>query len=63
MTIDFRDQGMGGFDIAPLIAHTETGILTTSWAEYSITTTAPTTGIQFLAPERHFRWAQAIRFT
>ena len=44
MTIDFRDQSMGGYDIAPVIAQTETKTLTTSWAEYTMTTTAPTTG-------------------
>ena len=44
MTIDFRDQSMGGYDVAPVIAHTETKILTTSWAEYTMSATAPTTG-------------------
>ena len=44
MIIDFRDQSMGGYDIAPVIAQTETKVLTTSWAEYSMTATAPTTG-------------------
>jgi len=44
MTIDFRDQSMGGFDIAPVIAHTEIKALTTSWAEYTMNATAPTTG-------------------
>jgi hypothetical protein len=44
MTIDFRDQSMGGYDIAPVIAHRETKILTTSWAEYTMSATAPTTG-------------------
>jgi hypothetical protein len=44
ITIDFRDQSMGGYDIAPVIAHTETKTLTTSWAQYSMVATAPTTG-------------------
>jgi hypothetical protein len=44
MTIDFRDQSMGGYDVAPVIAQTETKILTTSWAEYTMSATAPTTG-------------------
>lgn len=44
MTIDFRDKSMGGYDIAPVIAHTETKILTTSWAEYTMSAMAPTTG-------------------
>jgi hypothetical protein len=44
MTIDFRDQSMGGYDVAPVIAQTETEILTTSWAEYTMSATAPTTG-------------------
>jgi hypothetical protein len=44
VTIDFRDQSMGGYDITPVIAHTETKVLTTGWAEYTVTATAPTTG-------------------
>jgi hypothetical protein len=35
---------MGGYDVAPVIAQTETKILTTSWAEYTMSATAPTTG-------------------
>jgi hypothetical protein len=44
MTIDFRDQSMGGLDVAPVVAHTETKPLTTSWAEYTVVATALTTG-------------------
>lgn len=58
MTIDFRDQSMGGFDIAPVVAHTETKILTTSWAQYSISATAPTTGNPIFGTRTTFRAAQ-----
>jgi hypothetical protein len=44
MTIDFRDQSMGGYDIAPVVGYTETKVLTTSWSEYTMQATAPTTG-------------------
>jgi hypothetical protein len=44
MMIDFRDQGMGGYDTSPMISHTETKTLTTSWQQYSMTSTAPTSG-------------------
>jgi len=44
MTIDFRDQGDGGREVAPVAAFTDTKTLTTSWAEYSFAATAPTSG-------------------
>jgi hypothetical protein len=54
ITIDFRDQSMGGYDIAPVIAHTETKTLTTSWAKYSITAAAPATGNPIFATRTTF---------
>jgi hypothetical protein len=42
ITIDFRDQSMGGYDISPMIAYTETKTLTGGWEQYSMTATAPT---------------------
>jgi hypothetical protein len=44
MTIDFRDQGDGGREVAPVVAFTDTKTLTTSWAEYSFAATAPASG-------------------
>jgi len=44
MTIDFRDQGMGGYDISPVVSITETKVLTTAWTEYSMNATAPMVG-------------------
>ena len=44
MTIDFRDQGDGGRETAPVVAFTETKTLTISWAQYSMSATAPTSG-------------------
>ena len=44
MTIDFRDQGMGGREVSPVVAYTDTKTLTTSWAQYSFAATAPTSG-------------------
>jgi hypothetical protein len=44
MTIDFRDQGDGGRETAPVVAFTETKTLTTSWEQYSMSATAPTSG-------------------
>jgi hypothetical protein len=44
MTIDFRDQGDGGREVDPVVAFTETKTLTTSWQQYTMTATAPTSG-------------------
>lgn len=44
ITIDFRDQGMGAGEVSPMVAFTETKTLTTTWQEYSMSATAPTTG-------------------
>jgi lysophospholipase L1-like esterase len=42
VTIDFRDQDDGAEIATPVVAHTETKVLTTSWAEYTMMATAPT---------------------
>ena len=42
ITIDFRDQSMGGYDISPMVAYTESKTLTTGWQQYSMTAAAPT---------------------
>ena len=39
--IDFRDQDDGAQIAMPIVAHTETKVLTTSWAEYTMMATAP----------------------
>lgn len=46
ITIDFRDQSMGGYEesVTPMVAYTETKTLTTNWRQYSMTSTAPTDG-------------------
>lgn len=54
MTIDFRDQGMGGRVVVPTVAFSETKTLTTSWQEYSITATAPTSGNPVYASRASF---------
>ncbi len=44
ITVDFRDQGMGAGEVSPMVAFTENKTLTTSWQEYKMDATAPTSG-------------------
>ncbi len=46
ITIDFRDQSMGGRNsgFTPIAPYTETKTLTVDWVQYSITAIAPATG-------------------